>query len=423
MLAPVVKYVLILALLLASTVPVPALAQGGDKAQGDDKARAAAHFEQGVKLYQQGKFADAIKAYSAAHQLAPHPDALFNIARCHENLGKFSLALQHYQQALALSTDPKSRADLQRRIQQLRTRPVKVFVTSQPSGAQVTVDGQAAPARGKTPLVVLLKPGEHVLLYRKDGFMLAAGRVVVKLGQEQTVEQPLSALPRACPPAPAPCPKPKACPKIQLTDPDNLHLQLSALAGFGITEDRHFSGGPGVQVYFTYKRLIVGTHFLYVPVGEGSTDRTQKNLKDEIVHYTEIQQQWMLVQVEAGYVFPFDFFYLYATGGLGLSTERLVYRGVEQEPVDSSDLTKGYKDKLDPKDHKPIERSDLSQETAFAWSVGGGIEAFALPWLSFGTALRFGVIHGDRAIKDNPNDSESGSYPYGVVWGTITFHL
>ena len=419
MLPFVLKCLLIASLLLAAAGTLWAQPLDSPEKQ------AAGHFEKGVRLYKEGRFAEAIRAYTAAHHLAPHPDSLFNIARCHENLGNYSRALEFYRKVLAKTKDPRGQADISRRIRRLTTRPVKIFVTSQPSGARVTVDGRQGPVEGNTPLVLHLKPGEHVLMVRKPGYHLAARRVVVAVAREQTVEQVLHPLPGSCPKPRPPCPKSKPCPRLELADVENLHLQLAALLAYGITVDRPSSGGPGFQLYFLYKRLMVGAHFIWLPVGEQAVSLDDDNLSGKRVRYHEIQQRWLLMQVEGGYVFPWESFFLYATGGLGISMDRVSYLGRELEP----DLAKpgSYKLKTTPpdKDDKTsyYDVTDFKEETAFAWSIGGGIQAMATTWMSVGAALRFGMIHGYRAEKDNPGNSQNEDVPYGIIWGTLAFHL
>jgi len=65
--------------------------------------------------------------------------------RCFENLGNFPRALTAYREALVGTTDPSERADIQRRIEAILRRPVRIFVTSDPPGATVLVDAREEP--------------------------------------------------------------------------------------------------------------------------------------------------------------------------------------------------------------------------------------------------------------------------------------
>ncbi len=378
--------------------PDPVAAQANNEA--------AKHFERGQEQYSKGEFKEAIKAYQAANAVAPHPTALFNIARCHVNLGDHAQALKYFKLALHITSDPQNRADIEQRIKRLQSRPVKVFVSSKPTGATVTVDGAAKPARGVTPLVLNLEPGEHVLLVRKEGHKLSARRVKVEVGKEQAVEVSLQEVAKPCPPMPPPCPKCETCPEFRLVDMEPIHMHLSLLGVFGLTLDRPLAGGPGLQIFLTYKRLIFATHFLYLPVGEENIPSFSYGLYS----YDKVVMRWLMMQVEAGYVFPFKTWYLYTTGGVGLNSDQVIAQGTRTEGEETLKDT--------------IAKDNLG----FTWSVGAGLEAMATDWFSFGIAARFGLIHGKRVSRDDPMNTgkadEGGSiHPYGTFWGTVTFHL
>lgn len=368
------------------------------------KKQAASQFERGEKLYNTGQFAEAIRAFSQANQLAPHHRSLFNIARCYENLGDMAKALEFYTEALAApGIDPPSQADIQQRIKRLRSRPVKVFVSSRPSGARVTVDGRAEAEQGQTPLVLSLPPGEHLLLLRMEGHHLAAHRIAVEMDKELPVEVALEPLPKTCPPPPPPCPKPRSCPKPRRrVDLRRLHIHFHLLGAFGLTTDRPVAGGPGVQILGTFRRFVFGGYFLGLPMGQ---EPVTGNL--DVSSGITLENRtfsWLVGQLEGGYGFPFDNFYIYTTAGLGLSADRVVFRGTQSGVPDSF----------------------AKEKVAFIWSIGGGIEAMATRWLSFGGAIRFGMLHGNRVAKDDPNKIDAAdavNAPYGTFWGNVTFHL
>ena len=404
------------ALLLAVCLATPTLvmAQPNDpKKEKAELAKAAAFFEEGQHLYAKGRYAEAITAYRAAHAIAPHPSALFNIARCFENLADPVQALKYYEQTLTISTDPESISDIRGRITRLRTRPTKVFVSTVPAGAAVTVDGRQDAEPGVTPLVLHLKPGEHVLLLRKDGFSLAAKRLMVELGKEQPVQVKLDELPAACPPQKV-CPPRKKCPKLKLTDTYKLHLNMSVMGAFGFQHKRPMSGGPGVSAFVTIKNVIVGPTFLFFPGGETPLSP----VKDwGGVSYDRAELRWILAMAEAGYAFTFDTSYIYVVGGVGLSLDQIISKGIGKE--DS-----GEKDKEGKIIYRDVEKSLTEQEPAFAWTVGAGVEGFATSWLSLGAAFRFGFIHGTRLDAENPGETDKeSSFPMGTVWGTVTLHL
>ncbi len=380
------------------------LAPGAATAQANSEA--AGHFDRGQALYKKGDFKEAIKAYEAANAIAPHPAALFNIARCHVNLGHPEQALKYYKMALHNTSDTTSRADIEQRIKRLQSRPVKVFVGSKPSGASVTVDGAATPAKGVTPLVLNLRPGNHVLLVRKEGHKLTARRVVVAVGKEQAVEVALVKVAAPCAPKPPPCKICDPCPEFSLVEMDPIHMHLSLLGVFGLTLDRPLAGGPGLQVFLTYKRLMFALDFLYLPIGEENITP----IKHGEFEFDQVTMRWLNIQVEAGYVFPFKTWYLYTTGGIGLNSDQVLAYGTQKDSQGKISKESIAKDNL-----------------GFTWSLGAGLEAMATSWFSFGIAARVGLIHGKRASREDPmntkGETESSTHPYGTFWGTVTFHL
>ena len=162
------------------------------------------------------------------------------------------------------------------------------------------------------------------------------------------------------------------------------------MGSLAVTYKRPLAGGPSVLALASFRRWIFGGHASFFPFDETKPAAGTS--------FSAIQPRWILAQVEFGRVFPFKSFFTYATVGLGISADRIVF-------------------KSDFAEDRIIERF------AFAWSVGGGIEAMATPWLSFGAVLRYGMMHGDRANKDNPDAPANGNYPYGSISGIVSFHL
>ena len=133
-----------------------------------EKARAA--FQAAQTLYQAGRFADALTKFQEAQALKPHPVIIFNIARCHEQLGALAEALASYREYLRLSPEATDRdavrasiASLEKRVPQ--NQPLVVSV--EPASAVVRVDGKKV---GSSPASVELPPGEHALEVSAEGY-------------------------------------------------------------------------------------------------------------------------------------------------------------------------------------------------------------------------------------------------------------
>lgn len=367
----------------------------------DRKARAAAFFAKGQEHYNSGRFAQAIIAFSEADKLATHPATLFNIARCHENLGRPQEALVAYRKALSASKDPQLQRDLRGRIRRLERFPGKIFISSQPPGAHVTIDGNTQPEARTTPLVAQVPAGKHVLLFRLAGHLLAAKPVEVAAGREATLHVVLEKRPdeptpcQVCPPKPT-CPK---CSDPRLLVFEKLHLHVALFGGFGVAKKLGWVGGPGFQATATINRIRIGAHFQYLPVNPASVS---------LLAGTDQRSTFMQGQLEGGYTFPFGRFHLYATAGLGLYLNRLV----KQEGA----------------------LSTTNEVGGFIWTLGGGIEVLALRWMSLGIGLRAGLMHGELLeirAKVNPGIGEpltefnpvSGTYPFATLWGALNFHI
>jgi hypothetical protein len=92
---------LLLGLFLSTAVLLPsriATAQGDEGEDSEEKA--AKHFAEGRKLYQEGKYKEAITELLKAFSLRPAPPILLNVARTYEKLGDNKNALLFYKRFL-----------------------------------------------------------------------------------------------------------------------------------------------------------------------------------------------------------------------------------------------------------------------------------------------------------------------------------
>lgn len=161
---------------------VPGVQPPRCEARPAQPARAAAHsrmklhFNQGDVLYRLGKFRKALDEYKRALEFQRHPAILFNIGQCHRQLGQWKQALFSYELFLSERPNAPNRAEVETWIQDLKRRIAtaeaakatgRVSITTTPEGALVYVDHLAGRPAGKTPVVLTLRQGKHVLLFRK----------------------------------------------------------------------------------------------------------------------------------------------------------------------------------------------------------------------------------------------------------------
>lgn len=158
-----------------------------------DVASAKKLFEQGLKLYNEGSYREALSDFLHANELVPRASIQRNIAQCHRDLREFAEAYDSYQTLLSKYGATMSAADkraVQRAIDELAslTATVKVNVTE--PGATVAVDGNTV---GTTPLANPLRVnlGAHTVTVTKAGYETLTKEVKVNGGDTVSVDGPL----------------------------------------------------------------------------------------------------------------------------------------------------------------------------------------------------------------------------------------
>jgi tetratricopeptide (TPR) repeat protein len=136
------------------------------------RAQAKSKYEQGVELYRNARYADAVQLFLEADALSPSAALSFNIARAYEKLADDAATLRWYRNYLRLNPEAPNRDEVKQSEQTLSLALAKkgiqqLTVLSMPSGATVALDGQAL---GVTPLTLELKPGAHRALVTLRGF-------------------------------------------------------------------------------------------------------------------------------------------------------------------------------------------------------------------------------------------------------------
>src|SRR5579864_6028668 len=100
---------------------------------------------EGVKSFAESRYSDALAYFRAARKLGGPVSEVWNIARCLERLDEPAAAARALDLYLSQrDLAPADREEAQRESQSIRTRGSALTVTTIPSGATVTVDGQAA---------------------------------------------------------------------------------------------------------------------------------------------------------------------------------------------------------------------------------------------------------------------------------------
>lgn len=104
------------------------------------KAQAESAYQSGVEAFGEKNFAGALAFFDRAFKLDPSPILLYNIARCHEEMGTLDPAIRNFELYLARAPDAPDREDVERRI-----RVMEAIARRQADAAPVA-PAQPAPA-------------------------------------------------------------------------------------------------------------------------------------------------------------------------------------------------------------------------------------------------------------------------------------
>jgi len=165
---------------------------GGAAVPSAQAKRAEVTFKEGMDLAKANKYKEALAKFEESRAAVPNARATFQMARMEYALNDYMVALLHYRQALKEEGLPtQNRDEALKAIDELQTK-VGVITIDAPTGAVVTVDGNAV-VDPKLPVEVT--PGQHIVKATLGGESRSAdaspqaGKVVaVKLTFEETTQ-------------------------------------------------------------------------------------------------------------------------------------------------------------------------------------------------------------------------------------------
>ncbi len=201
----------LLAALLTCACAV-ALPVGSARAQEVTTAEADAAFEEGRRLFEQGRFYEACQKFELSMQLDPSPGTLLNLGNCYEPQGQLLRALATFERALAdgeKSEDPRRRkiwtAAARERIAALSGRIPVLVLGDVPAGGEVRLDGKVVDDPNQP---MRIDPGRHLLRVSAPGkktfvrdFTIEQGRRLELLLPEPPPLPVVEAVPEPPPPA------------------------------------------------------------------------------------------------------------------------------------------------------------------------------------------------------------------------------
>ena len=130
----------------------------------DNRAESDRLFNEGIALYGKKDFEGARGKFADAYAKFPSPNALFNLARTEQLLGRCSLALPHYRAYVALPENPRitaqNRIEAKQRTEECNKTIGRVQIHAPPA-VNVSVDGRPMPWEPGDVLEIV--PGAHVV--------------------------------------------------------------------------------------------------------------------------------------------------------------------------------------------------------------------------------------------------------------------
>lgn len=146
-----------------------ALGQSSPEApEGDSRAREL--YENGVILYNEGRYEDAVVAWDEAYRLSGRPLLLFNMANAEERLGRYQEALDHLNRYRAFASEDE-RETLDRRITNLERRLAETTPATLPAVPPPTTTAPPPEEdNGRFPVV-------PVVLFGVGGLGLGTGTI------------------------------------------------------------------------------------------------------------------------------------------------------------------------------------------------------------------------------------------------------
>lgn len=182
---------------LLTAVPGGALAQAARPARGDartpgdtDTARARAHFERGVLLFDGGDAGGALVEFERAWELSHRLNVLINVAAAAQALRRYSHGAAALRRFLAEApAGHPQRAAAERAFRELSQLVAHARITVDPPDARLTLDGQPY-AAGESEV----GPGRHTYEVAREGYRTTAGEFAIASGETRMLRISLQAV-------------------------------------------------------------------------------------------------------------------------------------------------------------------------------------------------------------------------------------
>ncbi|WP_428266477.1 PEGA domain-containing protein [Haliangium sp.] len=172
----------------ADTVEIDTCAPPSGLSPREAENRAAAHYDRGTRLYEQGDYDAAIEEFVSAYCLKPFYRVLKDIAQSFERRVDYEQAVAYLDRYLAeLPAEAVEERRVQSgRVEVLRRLPARLRVATVPRGAEVVLrdeSGIQARARADDPEPIAIPRGRYTMVVTLAGYEPLRREVEVEIGQ------------------------------------------------------------------------------------------------------------------------------------------------------------------------------------------------------------------------------------------------
>jgi len=146
---------------------------------------ARAHYDAAQKLYDEGRYEEAIAEFEQAYRDKPHPNVLYNIGQAQERLLDYDKSVTAFERYLreAAPDDPR-RKIVENRLRVLRNLPARVKITTVPDKVHATLHGpNGVLYEADAPHEFQVPAGTYELELTRDGWEPKRDRIETAIGQ------------------------------------------------------------------------------------------------------------------------------------------------------------------------------------------------------------------------------------------------
>jgi outer membrane receptor for ferrienterochelin and colicins len=163
-------------------------------ARADTASEASLKFEEGLRLYRQKHYAEALDKLKDSHRLVPNANAAENIALIYKWQGEYrkqdftrnqQSLIQAYNWAetvLKMDIPDDQRSRVRALSEELSTKVAVIDATSNAGEAELFLDRRELGSVGAAPLRMATTPGSHSVIFRREGWRDQTIQVEAKVG-------------------------------------------------------------------------------------------------------------------------------------------------------------------------------------------------------------------------------------------------